>query len=251
MRIGLLYLLHTRRFNKILVIVFCAAIIFIPYSRRISVRIVEIPQSTASAECFILQAVANIVIFVLQTNIGNSFRCSQSVNVISKANIYRSELHRRKLSAVLPGERITPVCQRISYRIVGYRRVAVCRQLVRPVAVAVGICRSVCRCNAAQTAPRQRIYRRRQNIASVVSSSLSPPPQAVPLPLQQGEAWRVSVFLLPQSLARQLPRRRSPHLTINLSNFTQTPQSASLTAPLQGRLWGYRTRLLVTFGKES
>lgn len=46
------------------------------------------------------------------------------------------------------------------------------------------------------------------------------------------------MFLLPQSLARQLPRRRSPHLTINLSNFTQTPQSASLTAPLQGRLWG-------------
>ena len=111
------------------VIVYCAAIIFIPYSRRISVRIVEIPQSTASAECFILQAVANIVIFVLQTNIGNSFRCSQSVNVISKANIYRSELHRRKLSAVLPCERITPVCQRISYRIVGYRRVAVCSQL--------------------------------------------------------------------------------------------------------------------------
>ena len=84
------------------VIVYCAAIIFIPDSRRVSVRIVEVPQSTASAECFILQAVANIVIFVLQTNIGNSFRCSQSVNVISKANIYRSELHRRKLSAVLP-----------------------------------------------------------------------------------------------------------------------------------------------------
>ena len=46
----------------------------------------------------------------------------------------------------------------------------------------------------------------------------------------KGRLWRVSVFLLPQSLARQLPRRRSPHLTINLSNFTQTPQSASLTA---------------------
>ena len=69
----------------------------------------------------------------------------------------RSELHRRKLSAVLPCERVTPVCQRISYRIVGYRRVAVCRQLVLPVAVAVGVCRSVCRRNSAQTAPRQRI----------------------------------------------------------------------------------------------
>ena len=157
MRIGLLYLLHIRRFNKILVIVYCAAIIFIPDSRRVSVRIVEIPQSTASTECFVLQAVADIVILVLQANIWNSFRCSQSVNVISKANIYRSELPRRKLSAVLPCERVTPVCQRISYRIVGYRRVAVCRQLVLPVAVAVGICRRVCSCNAAQTAPRQRI----------------------------------------------------------------------------------------------
>ena len=107
------------------VIVYCAAIIFIPDSRRISVRIIEIPQSTASAECFILQAIADIVIFVLQTDIGNGFRCSQSVYVISKADVYRSEPHRRKLSAVLPCERITPVCQRISYRIVGYRRVAV------------------------------------------------------------------------------------------------------------------------------
>ena len=122
-------MLHTRRFNKILVIVYCAAIIFIPYSRRVSVRIVEIPQSTASAECFILQAVANIVIFVLQTHIGNSFRCSQSVYVISKADVDRAVFHRRKLSAVLPGERVTPVCQRISYRIVGYRRVAVFSQL--------------------------------------------------------------------------------------------------------------------------
>ena len=122
-------MLHTRRFNKVLIIVYCAAIIFIPDSRRVSVRIIEIPQSTASAECFVLQAVADIVILVLQANIWNSFRCSQSVNVISKANIYRSEPHRRKLSAVLPCERVAPVCQRISYRIVGYRRVAVCRQL--------------------------------------------------------------------------------------------------------------------------
>ena len=125
------------------VVIVYAVAVLVTNSRRISVRIVEIPQSTASAECFILQAVANIVIFVLQTNIGNSFRCSQSVNVISKANIYRSELHRRKLSAVLPCERVTPVCQRISYRIVGYRCIAVCRQLVLPVAVAVGICRIV------------------------------------------------------------------------------------------------------------
>ena len=60
---------------------------------------------------------------------------------------------------------------------------------------------------------------------------------ALPLESFKGRLWRVSVFLLPQSLARQLPRRRSPHLTINLSNFTQTPQSASLTATLKGRPW--------------
>ena len=162
------------------------------------------------------------------------------------------KLHRSKLSAVLPCEVKSLVCQRISYLVIGYLPSVECRQLVFPIAVSVGIRCRIGRRNAAQTAPCQRICLYGQNVAAVVSLSLSPPPQAVhriaaarsrhgsdsppdchSLPCRhcatlesfKGRLWRVSVFLLPQSLARQLPRRRSPHLTINLSNFTQTPQS--------------------------
>ncbi len=50
----------------------------------------------------------------------------------------------------------------------------------------------------------------------------------------------LQIFYKPISQLRwQLAQRRSPRLTINLSNFTQTPQSATPTAPLQGSQGGF------------
>ena len=86
-----------------IVIVYCAAMIFIPDSRRVSICIVEIPQSTAVTDRFILQAVADIVILVLQIYIGNSFRRSQTVvdRIFPPLSAYLYPHHRKRSTVSL------------------------------------------------------------------------------------------------------------------------------------------------------